>query len=154
LNAEWGIASSGLVALPRPTADPHYLPLGGSIALVGVEASPTWDAGERERVTLRFLSLRSIVDDTIVSVSATGPGMPLTQSDSVPALGAIPTFKWIRGSQVTDAHLLSVPAGARGEAELALGLYDAFTARALPPLDERIARLGLAGVPLQRINCR
>jgi len=154
IRGVWGIVGSGSVALPRSAADPHYLPFGGSIALVGVEASPAWNAGKRERVTLRFLALRSIVDDTVVSVSAEGPGMPLIQSDSVPALGAIPTFKWVRGSQVTDVHLLSVPADARGEIELALGLYDAFTARALPPLDERIARLGRAEVPLRRIDIK
>jgi hypothetical protein len=71
--------------------------------------------------------------------------------DGVPAIGAMPTFKWIRGSQVTDVHLIRVLAGASGEAELTLGVYDAFTTRDLPPLDERIARLQRAGVPLQRI---
>jgi len=154
IRGAWGIASSAPVALPYPAADGHYLPFGGSLALVGVEANPAWSPGRQGRIALRFLGLRSIVDDTVVSISAEGSGMAMIQSDSVPALGAIPTFKWVRGSQVTDVHLLSVPADAHGQVELSLGLYDAFTAGALSPLDERLARLGLAAVPLRGIEIR
>jgi hypothetical protein len=52
---------------------------------------------------------------------------------------------------VTDVHLIQVYGGSGG-AELTLGVYDAFTTSALPPLDERIARQGRAGVTLQRIH--
>jgi len=65
-------------------------------------------------------------------------------------LGAMPTFKWVRGSLVNDVHLIRVHQGS-GEAELMLGVYDAFTSQALPPLDERIARQGRASVSLGRI---
>jgi hypothetical protein len=49
-------------------------------------------------------------------------------------------------------HLIKVFPDASGEAELTLGIYDAFTTSSLPPLDERIARQGRVGVPLRRIS--
>ena len=60
------------------------------------------------------------------------------------------SFKWIGGSTVKDAHLIRVLKG--GEAELTLGVYDAFTTAALPPLDERIARQGRASVSRERMS--
>ena len=60
--------------------------------------------------------------------------------DSIPAMGAIPTLKWIRGSFVRSPHRLTVNEAAPPEQELtgALTLYDAFTNRPLPILDDRI----------------
>ena len=148
----WGITHRAPVPLPRPGQRQHYLPFGGKLALIGVRAADLWRAGEQERVALRFLGLRPIVTDNVISVSVRDNLMIDGPSDSVPAIGAMPTFKWIRGSQVVDAHLIPVRADARGQALLMLGIYDAFTGRALPPLDERIARLGLAGVPLRQVS--
>jgi hypothetical protein len=37
------------------------------------------------------------------------------------------------------------------QVEVSVGVYDAFTTAALPPLDERIARLGRAGVRLGQV---
>jgi hypothetical protein len=148
----WGIGRAAPTALPRPRSEAHYLPFGGKMALIGVRAGDAWQSGTQERVALRFLGLRPIVGDYVVSVGLHGPGVAMPPSDWVPALGAMPTFKWVRGSRVTDVHLMDVPAGAQGEAELALGVYEAFTARALPPLDERIARLGRPTVPLRTVS--
>ncbi len=152
----WGLLRRAPLTLPLPRPRQHYLPFGGKLALTGIEASPAWQGGETARVTLRFLGLRPITLDYVVSVRVDGTGRVPGPSDSVPALGAIPTFKWIRGSRVDDVHLMQVlPAasgpGATGQGQLVVGLYDAFTAEALMPLDERIARLGLAGVPLQAV---
>jgi hypothetical protein len=148
----WGVRTTTPVTLGRPQGRHHYLPLGGKLALTGVQASDTWRPGETERVALRFLSLRPIVLDYVVSVGVQGERFVDGPSDSVPAIGAMPTFKWVRGSQIIDMHLMPVLLDASGQAVLTLGLYDAFTAQGLPPLDERIARLGLAGVPLQEIH--
>jgi hypothetical protein len=147
----WGKTGLGAVPLPQPRPRQYYLPLGGKVALVGVRAGETWAAGSRERVAFEFLSLRPIVLDYVVSAGVQGSRVTEGPDDGVPAIGAMPTFKWIRGSQVTDVHLIRVLDDASGEAELTLGVYDAFTTRDLPPLDERIARLQRAGVPLQRI---
>jgi hypothetical protein len=147
----WSVRTTRPVSLPRPRERQHYLPLGGKLALTGVRARQTWRAGQAERVALRFLALRPIVLDYVVSVGVQGGGATSGPSDGVPAIGAMPTFKWVRGSRIVDVHLIPVLPNASGQAVLSLGVYDAFTAQGLPPLDERIARLGLAGVPLAEV---
>lgn len=156
-RSAWGLLRRAPLKLPVPRPRQHYLPFGGKLALTGFEASSTWQSGETVRVTLRFLGLRPIVLDYVVSVRVDGVGSIRGPSDSVPALGAIPTFKWIRGSRIDDVHLMEVLPAASGLAvtgrgQLVVGVYDAFTGEALMPLDERIARLGLAGVPLQVVT--
>jgi hypothetical protein len=150
----WGLPLRAPLPLPAPPPGQHYLPFGGKLALTGVQASSTWEAGEPVRVALRFLGLRPIVLDYVVSVRVDGVQVTPGPSDSVPALGAIPTFKWIRGSYVDDVHLLETLPGTAGQGQLVVGIYDAFTTESLMPLDERIARLGLAGVPLQPVTVR
>ena len=55
-------------------------------------------------------------------------------------MGAIPTLKWIGGSQVRSPHFVTVDENAPGGQQIggALNLYDAFTGRPLPILDERL----------------
>jgi hypothetical protein len=148
----WSIASPAPIRLPHPQRRQHYLPFGGKMALIGAYAGDTWTAGEQERVALHFLGLRPIVRDYVISLGTRGARVFASPSDGVPAIGAMPTFKWIRGSSVRDVHLLQVYPDASGEAELNLGVYDAFTTGGLPPLDERFARQGRADVPLQWIS--
>jgi hypothetical protein len=148
----WGVRASASVPLPQPRDYEHYLPLGGKLALTGVRARDAWRAGETERVALEFLALRPIVLDYVISVGVKGDGVTDGPSDNVPAIGAMPTFKWIRGSRIADVHLISIRPNASGQGTLTLGVYDAFTAQGLPPLDERIAGLGLAGIPLKEIT--
>ncbi|MCB0000599.1 MAG: hypothetical protein KDE56_32765, partial [Anaerolineales bacterium] len=60
----------------------------------------------------------------------------------------IPTLKWITGSRVTSRHTLT-PSDAATDGQkmgVTLGLYDAFTNRPLPVLDERM--LEFTGIPL------
>jgi hypothetical protein len=146
----WGLALRSPATLPRPRTHQYYVPYGGKLALIDVRTRQVWRAGQRERIALSFLSLRPIVRDYVVSVQADGIGA----SDGVPALGALPTFKWIRGSQIVDVHLLSTPADVSGEIVPMIIVYDAFTSETLAPLDERIARLGVVGVPTQEITVR
>ncbi len=147
----WGTRRPPRVSLPRPHIRQHYLPFGGELALIGVDPGHNWQAGQPGRVSLHLLGLRPIVHDYVVSVGLHGDQVSMLPSDWVPALGAIPTFKWVRGSRVRDVHLIALPEEARGEATITVGVYDAFTTRSLPPLDEQIARLGLAAVPVGNI---
>jgi hypothetical protein len=150
-RAAWGARYTQPVPLASPQSHPHYLPFGGKLALIGWSAPGSWAAEEKERVCARFLGLQPIVRDYVISVSVRGDRVLGGPSDGVPALGAVPTFKWVRGSQVTDVHLIQVQPDGHGEAELTLGVYDAFTTAELSVLDERIARQGRAYVSLQRI---
>jgi hypothetical protein len=72
--------------------------------------------------------------------------------DFVPALGAIPTLKWIAGSQVFDPHTLQVPEhAAPGPAQLSVILYDAFTQEPLGLLDAELIKQGQA-IPIGIVN--
>jgi hypothetical protein len=148
----WGVLCSKPVALPDPGASSRYVPFGAKMVLVDAQLEDEWQVGRDARVALRFVSQQPIVGDYVVSVGVLGEANTDAPSDWVPALGAIPTFKWVRGARVRDVHLIQVLDGPEGEVEISVGVYDAFTAAALPPLDERIARLGRTGVGLGRVR--
>jgi len=105
------------------------------------------------RVELRLVAKKPIVRDYVVSVRLTDEaGRLLSQDDTVPALGALPTLKWIRGSSIADVHFVSLPAGDQvGTLRLSLIVYDAFTMRKLGVLDDRLAKLG-PSVPLAQLE--
>jgi hypothetical protein len=61
-----------------------------------------------------------------------------------PALSAVPTLKWIRGSRVVDRHLLPLPEDfTGGELQAALVAYERFRMASLPPMDGRFAEVPL-----------
>jgi len=105
------------------------------------------------RVELRLVAKKPLLRDYVVSVRLTdGAGRLLSQDDTVPALGTIPTLKWIRGSSIADVHFVPVPVGAQaGPLRLSLIVYDAFTMRKLGVLDDRLAKLGHS-VPLAQLE--
>ncbi|MCK4451501.1 MAG: hypothetical protein KAX26_13010, partial [Anaerolineae bacterium] len=109
--------------------------------------------GDTVGVELRLVAKKPILRDYVVSVRLTDEaGRLLSQDDTVPALGAIPTLKWIRGSSISDVHFMSVPVGAQvGTLRLSLIVYDAFTMRKLGVLDDRLAKLG-PSVPLAQLE--
>ena len=126
----------------------YYVPLGQGIVWTGETMSNRLFPTPNGTVSLPqyFISGRPVTSDLVVAVSLIGyqsDGVNwawLEQDDSVPAIGAIPTLKWIDGSRVRSPHFLTVnPAAPPGQTVVAtLRLYDAFTNRPLPILDERI----------------
>lgn len=66
------------------------------------------------------------------------------ERDSVPALGAIPTLKWVAGSRVWSPHEVVVDAAAFSDQRIiaTVRLYDAFTHQTIPILDERMSQQG------------
>ena len=146
----WNWLLGGRLALPAPSPRSHYVVLGGEILLAGVEYRRL--PGDTVRVELRLVAKKPLLRDYVVSVRLTDEaGRLLSQDDTVPALGAIPTLKWIRGSSVSDVHFLPLPTGAQvGPLRLSLIVYDAFTMRTLAVLDDRLAKLG-PSVPLARM---
>ena len=147
----WDWPRGGRFSLPTPPLQSHYVDLGGEMLLVGVEYRRL--PGDTVRVELRLMAKKPILRDYVVSVRlADEAGRPLSQDDTVPALGAIPTLKWIRGSSISDVHFVSVPVGAQaGPLRLSLIVYDAFTMRRLGVLDDRLAKLG-PSVPLAQLE--
>ena len=135
-----------------------YVPLGQGIVWTGqpLDQQPITS---NQQLTLHqtFHSSRPVLHDLVVSVRLIGyeaDGFHWAWwdlDDWVPALGAIPTLKWIGGTAVHSAHTVQVdPAAQPGQIIGAtLRLYDAFTNRPLPILDERITNeLQLPWIPL------
>ena len=126
------------VALPPVRSGERYLVFGGEMALVNAEVRSQDDEAIAD---LTWLSLRPLLRDYTVSVQLRGDGWR-AQHDGTPALGAIPTLKWIRGTQVTDRHRIRLPEDATGRAEVQISVYDAFTQMRLGVLDARLQRAG------------
>lgn len=141
----WNLLFRGPIPLPSPKSGGRYVPLGGAMVLTGFDA-PTkgLDPGGEATLSLRFRGQRPLERDYIVSAALTGVNSDGTWSwraphDAVPALGAIPTLKWIRGSEVLDPHRMMIPVDASDVPVVgSFSVYDHFTQRLLPPLDERI----------------
>jgi hypothetical protein len=125
------------IRLPGPAPGERWLNFGGELALTQAEVIPARPGGEAV-VDLEFIGLRPLTHDYTISVQA--PGWA-AQSDGTPALGAIPTLKWIRGTRVADRHRLTVPAGA-GPSPITVTIYDAFTLEPLVVLDDRALKAG------------
>ncbi len=142
----WHLPLRAAVPLPRPLAGERHIIFGGEMSLERATWSPpeTWEAGGTGRVTLVWQSLRALTRDYAVSVNALAPDdRTIAQYDTTPALGAIPTFKWVRGKTITDLHPVSVPVGeGAGEASLRVTVYDAFSLQPLAVSDDRLAKMG------------
>jgi len=110
----------------------RYVPFGDQMALI---ASSSQRNGSALKADLVWLAARPIVDDYIVSVRVAGGPVYLSH-DGVPALGDLPTLKWIRGSRVLDRHPFEL-GGYQGALKGSVVVYDSVTQLPLPPLDER-----------------
>jgi len=141
----WNAVLGGPARLPSPAPRERYVPFGDGLTLVGF-AGPAGDLVSGADVTLglQFLSVRPLERDYVVSVALTGLNPDGTWAwrdahDTVPAQGAIPTLKWIRGSAIFDPHQLAVPGDALPvPTSASLVIYDHFTQAPLPSLDERL----------------
>lgn len=141
----WNLVFGGGAPLPSGTAGERYVPFGDSLVLTSLDA-PTDNLKPGADITLglHLLSIRPLERDYIVSTALVGLNPDRTwawrvDEDSVPALGAIPTLKWIHNSTVFAPHRLTIPNDApQLPAEGSLVVYDHFTQAPLPPLDERL----------------
>jgi len=150
----WGGALDRLV-LPLPGSDERYVPIGGEMVLIKAAADTRslLFAGDQLIYDLHLVATRPLLRDRIISVSLVGlkpDGIWAWRdlSDGVPALGAVPTLKWIYGSTVLDRHRLVLPGNApTGLTQARLQVYDHFTQAVLPSLDARLLSGG-EGIPL------
>jgi hypothetical protein len=142
----WGWARKQ-VGLPPAAPGARYVPFGDEIALIGVKPvrGQPISSGGTLMVQLAFLTLKPLVSDDAISVSLWAPeGGLLDRHSMQPALGAIPTLKWIRGTRVLDPHPLRVAPELQGEVVRAsLVVYERFRGPATPlrPLDGRVGEV-------------
>ena len=127
----------------------HYVPFGEGIVWTGplLDTDQTLEAGESAILRQTFHSNRPILRDISTSVRLVGyeadnfnwAWADLDEDFGIPAMGAIPTLKWIGGSVVHDPHQFTIPATAYSGQHVGvlLNLYDTFTNRPIPVLDER-----------------
>ena len=145
----WGLERNhSSFTLDRPAA---YVPFGEGLVWLGQSAGGLDPVAPGQRVSLPqdFTTSRPLLSDLVVSLRLVGYQEDGQKwhwwdlDDGVPAMGAIPTLKWIAGSQVRDPvqSTVSSDAWTGQEMEPLLLLYDAFTARQLPILDERYTQL-------------
>ena len=143
----WGILSNSWSRVTQPGSG-YYIPFGQGIVWHGeqLDDNQSLSAGQSLTLAQRFLSSQPVMRDYTVSVRLIGyeeDGYHWAWwdlDDAIPAMGAIPTLKWIGGSQVQSPHFVQVNDDAPSGQQIgaALNLYDAFTNRLLPILDERI----------------
>jgi hypothetical protein len=139
---KFGSPTPQTIGLHAPRQAEQYIPFGDGIIYLGYGEFP---ATPPSNPRLYFAASRPIQRDYTVSTSLIGLNPDnawvwLELDDGIPAMGAIPTLKWIAGSRVTDPHKLTIPSGAPpGRVIGTLIIYDAFTSRTLPLLDERLA---------------
>jgi hypothetical protein len=135
------------VRLPDPPASARYVPLGDQMALIGVSPPGGSIAATDDPFLLHltFLALKPLVEDYKVSVRLLDEaGQWRHMHDHQPALGAVPTLKWIRGSRVTDPHPLSIPSDIpTGVIRATAVVYENFRGTPLHPLDGRIREIPL-----------
>jgi hypothetical protein len=120
------------VRLPDVAAGERYISFADQMVLVG---SSTSRAGDQLKVDLRWLSAQAITTDDTISARVDGDSFHAAH-DGVPALGALPTLKWIRGSTISDRHPIAL-GDYRGPLRGSVLVYNSFTQQQLPALDER-----------------
>jgi hypothetical protein len=125
-------------ALPAPATG--AVPFGNAMTLL---SSSVRHSGGQLAVDLEWLAERAYESDYTVSVQARGDGWQ-AQHDGTPALGAIPTLKWLPGMTVHDRHRMELPPEVAPDDafEVRVVVYDAFNMDPLPVTDAELVRQG------------
>jgi hypothetical protein len=126
-----------VLALPDPRPGERYLPFADGVTLTGARIR-----GDDASVTLDWLSGRALTADYKISARLSGG-----RHDGTPALGAVPSLKWIAGTRVSDFHPMPLRSEERYRVEGDVKIYDNFSQLPLPVLDPRYER---DGAPLFR----
>jgi 4-amino-4-deoxy-L-arabinose transferase-like glycosyltransferase len=103
---------------------------GDGVSLIGYDLSgDTLSPGASLEVTLVWHPLATPGQNLEAFVHLLdGDGNIVTQDDSVPGNGTLPTMGWLPGEYVSDPHLLQIPSGLTpGPYRLEVGLYDPAT---------------------------
>lgn len=141
----WGRAMGTALTLRLPPGPVRYVPLGGRMVYLGLQGGPQPAvAGQPVAIRPRFMALRPLLRDYSVSVGLLSAEPPWERKDDgTPAMGAIPTLKWLTGWIVEAPYAPTPPADAPpGRAQITVSVYDAFTLAPLAVLDERLAAKG------------
>ncbi len=158
----WGFSTN--TAVLRNSGDTHYVPLGQGMVWWGSRPclctlSPL-EPGQTVTIQQRFTASRPIQRDIGFSVRLLGFTednfswqwrTPDSADSDIPALGGIPTLKWIAGSAIWHPRTLQIDPQAAPSRTVGgmVRPYDVFTNRPIPILDERIATSNQPWLPLE-----
>ncbi|MEN8097644.1 MAG: hypothetical protein ABFQ89_01085, partial [Chloroflexota bacterium] len=138
LRIERGIDRPTRVSIPDSHINERYVPFGDGIVFLGPASTSRYP----NEIVLEFAASHTVLRDYVTSAWLIDEDsqIKLAQNDGIPALGSIPTLKWIAGSRVQDPKYFDFPLEqVSGKITGALVIYDAFTQETLPMLDERLA---------------
>lgn len=141
----WGLALDAPLTLHLPQGPIRYVPLGGRMVYLGLHSAPDVAvAGQPVALRPQFIAMRPLLRDYSVSVGLLSAQPPWERKqDGTPAMGAVPTLKWLTGWIVAAPGAPSAPTDAPpGQAQITVSVYDAYTMAPLAVLDERLAREG------------
>ena len=136
-----------------------YVPLGHGLVWAGsTRLGDGLTPGEVLTVRQTFHATRPVVRDVGIAVRLIGfeadgftwAWLNPDPDTDIPALGAIPTLKWIAGSTISHPRLLTVAPQAQTGQVVGGSVrpYDVFTNRPLPLLDGRLAASNQPWLPL------
>ena len=109
----------------------RYVPFADQMVLIDTSSTHRNNAFT---VDLHWRAVRPITDDYRISVRARTDQSYQTH-DGYPALGTLPTFKWIRDTEIIDRHPFAVTNNEKIQASVVV--YNFTTRLDLIPLDER-----------------
>lgn len=156
----WGLTHTAVFTNPTDT---HYVPLGQGMVWWGSRPCLCTLApltpGQTITIQQRFTASQPIQRDIGFSVRLLGFGednftwqwrTPDSADSDIPALGGIPTLKWVAGSTITHPRTLQIDPQATPNQTVGgmVRPYDVFTNRPIPILDERIATSNQPWLPL------
>ena len=152
-SGPWGLHQNW--SIPPANEQARYVPLGQGLIWLGETRLPQPVTQPEIALPQRLASSQPVLRDLVISVRLVGFEPDefhwawTDLQDGVPAMGAMPTLKWIGGSEVVSPYRLEV--GETAVSGQTIGgfvrFYDAFTNEPLPILDERLSE-GLPGIPL------
>jgi hypothetical protein len=162
LAGVWGVRHTAVFLNQNP-GDSFYVPLGQGLVWWGsrpwLNTLPPLVPGQELTLRQRFTANQPLQRDLGFSVRLLGFApdgytwawrTPDSADNDIPALGAIPTLKWIAASNVTHPRTLTIdPTATAGQSVGGLVRpYDVFTNRPVPLLDGRLATSPQPWLPL------
>ena len=118
--------------LPYVEEGSRYVPFADQLVLLGTASTRR---ASTLTVHLDWRAMQPISADYRISVRVYDDKTYLTH-DGYPALGTIPTFKWIRNTEITDRHPFTLSSEGK-DLKASVVVYNFTTRIDLIPLDER-----------------
>jgi len=127
--------------------------VGDFAELSGYRLGENYRAGGVVELSLYWRVLKKTKASYTVFVHLTdAAGRVIAQQDNPPVRGTYPTNAWQKNELVVDQYTLTIPADARGEYRIEVGMYDPTTSTRQPAWDASGARWANDAMGLKKIK--